>query len=500
MTGTAGSLNILTGKTYSIPETLSDRDNIDAFLQRNTGKKVVVVQGLGFVGAVMSLVVANALHAEYAVIGIDLAAANTYWKIASINEGNFPISTSDEKIDAFFQNALLKGNLYATFDPYAYSVADVVVVDINLDVKKESDADRHLYGYDVSIEGFSSAIASIANHCRENTLVLVETTVPPGTCEKIIRPIFENTFDKRDLPHNFMIGHSYERVMPGPGYVDSIQNFYRVYSGIDERSAVATRDFLETIISTKEYPLTRLKSTTATEMAKVMENSFRAMNIAFIEEWGEFAEEASVDLYEVVNAIRMRATHRNMMLPGLGVGGYCLPKDPLLANWSRTELFNGKRNLPQTETAVRINDRMPYHTFEVVKENAGSLHSKNILLYGLSYLSNVGDSRYTPVEYLYDLFKREGAVITVTDPYISFWEEKRMHVSQDLDSIFANNYDVIICCTNHDVLRNATQWNSFLSAAKETLIIDACCMLSENMIGKLISQKNKVKVIGRGDI
>ena len=95
----------------------------------------------------------------------------------------------------------------------------------------------------------------------------------------------------------YHIGHSYERVMPGPNYIDSIQNFYRVYSGINEESANAVELFLKTIIKTDQYPLTRLHSTTATEMAKVMENSFRAMNIAFIEEWGQFAEEAEVNFF-----------------------------------------------------------------------------------------------------------------------------------------------------------------------------------------------------------
>jgi len=109
--------------------------------------------------------------------------------------------------------------------------------------------------------------------------------------------------------------------MPGPDYIDSIQNFYRVYSGIDENSADSVEQFLKTIISTKDYPLTRLGSTNATEMAKVLENSYRAMNIAFTVEWSRFAEEAGVNLYEVVDAIRMRPTHRNLMYPGIGVGG-----------------------------------------------------------------------------------------------------------------------------------------------------------------------------------
>jgi UDP-N-acetyl-D-mannosaminuronate dehydrogenase len=116
---------------------------------------------------------------------------------------------------------------------------------------------------------------------------------------------------------------------------------------------------LRTVIRTDEYPLTKLGNTNATEMAKVLENSFRAMNIAFMVEWSRFAEEAGVDIYEVVKAIRMRPTHQNLMLPGLGVGGYCLTKDPLLASWARMNLFESDEKLGQSEKVYTSMIRCP---------------------------------------------------------------------------------------------------------------------------------------------
>ena len=127
----------ITNKEYPLPDNTNDKTGIDHFLSFHPGKKVVVVQGLGFVGSVMGLVVANALTEEYAVIGIDLPTPSSWWKICSINEGVFPVVASDPKIGQYFQNALKKKNYYATCDPYAYSKADVIVVDINLDVNKE---------------------------------------------------------------------------------------------------------------------------------------------------------------------------------------------------------------------------------------------------------------------------------------------------------------------------------------------------------------------------
>lgn len=130
------SVNTLTQEIHEIPNNLDDSAVIEDFLSRHSGKKVVAVQGLGFVGAVMSIVCANAIGEEYAVIGVDLANENTYWKIKSINDGAFPLIADDPKISEFFDNALAKGNFLATYDPVAYQYADIIIVDINLDVQK----------------------------------------------------------------------------------------------------------------------------------------------------------------------------------------------------------------------------------------------------------------------------------------------------------------------------------------------------------------------------
>ncbi|PZR27468.1 MAG: nucleotide sugar dehydrogenase [Citrobacter freundii] len=495
------SVSPLTGQEYEIPENPSDKQGIDEFIALHPGKKVVIVQGLGFVGAVMSLVVANALTEEYAVIGIDLPSPGSWWKIRSINEGIFPVIADDPKIGIFYRQAREKKNLYATFDPYAYSKADVIVVDINLDVQKQSVENGELRGFDVDLTPFKKAIGSIGDHCRQDVLVLVETTVPPGTCAKIVKPLIEEKLQQRGLPTSEVrVGHSYERVMPGPKYVDSIQNFYRVYSGVDEASANAVEKFLRTIIRTDEYPLTRLGITHATEMAKVLENSYRAMNIAFMVEWSRFAEEAGVDIYEVVNAIRMRPTHKNIMLPGLGVGGYCLTKDPLMASWAKMNLFGSTEPLQQSETGVRINDRMPFYAFQFLQSQfPGSLKGKKALLLGVSYLNDVGDTRYTPVHGFYQQMESAGCNITVHDPHVVYWEEKKMEVNRDLQALLKNEYDVIVVTTGHKDYRNNPALMQQLLALSSTFIYDTIGVFNNDDI-KTLSTKHTVRVIGRGDL
>ncbi|MBD78428.1 MAG: NDP-sugar dehydrogenase [Crocinitomicaceae bacterium] len=477
-----------------------DSQQIDDFLSKNAGKKVVAVQGLGFVGAVMSLVCANGISEEYAVIGVDLPTEEAITKINALNNGEFPIASSDPKVQEYFEKSRQKSNFLATHNTYAYKKADVIIIDINLDVAKVSDEEKELQSYDVSLSGFKKAIQSIGEVCKLNVLILVETTVPPGTCQFVVKPIIEEEFEKRGLSFDGFIGHSYERVMPGPKYIDSIQNFYRVYSGVDERSADRVESFLKTIIRTDEYPLTRLSNTHATEMAKVLENSFRAMNISFIQEWSNYAEEAGVNLYEVIQAIRMRPTHKNIMMPGLGVGGYCLTKDPLLASWSKQTLFKSNDPLTNSEKAVQVNDQMPLRAFEIIEENTPEgLAGKDILVLGVSYLNDVGDTRYTPVELLSRKLLRSKANLSLHDPFLGYWEELERAVETNFGKMLERDYDLIVVSTAHSAYRNNAQLVDYIRSKKNLFVLDCWGVFSlDELI--LIKENNRVKVIGRGDI
>ena len=493
------SINPLNGKTYIIPDVIDDSISIDEFVSNNN-KPVIAVQGLGFVGAVMSLVCANAINGDYAVIGVDLPRKDTFWKIKSINEGLFPVIASDPKIEEFFNIAKQKGNLLATFDSYAYTMADVIIVDINLDVAKESDFYGELNDFEVDLTAFKKAMKAIGDNCKEDVLILIETTVPPGTSKKVAYPIIKECLTKRGLSvDNFQLGHSYERVMPGPNYIDSIQNFYRVYSGINQKSADSVEQFLKTIISTKEYPLTRLGSTNATEMAKVLENSYRAMNIAFAVEWSRFAEESGVNLYEVVDAIRKRPTHKNLMYPGIGVGGYCLTKDPLLASWSKQNLFEAKEGLGQSIKGVQINDKMPLYAYQFLKKEINNLNGKKILLLGVSYRSDVGDTRYTPVEPFYNYLIKDGAKIELHDPYVRFWEEVGLEVDESIDRVFESELNIVVITTAHKEYKDSEYLITLLLKKEELFIFDTVGLFTNSQISQL-SKKHKVRVVGRGDI
>jgi nucleotide sugar dehydrogenase len=496
---TVVSVSPVTGTRYELPPSSSDRENIRGFVDGQPGKPVVAVQGLGFVGAVMSLVCANAHGASYAVLGVDLPMAETYWRIRSLNDGLFPLTAEDPKIEQFFEQAREQGNFYATFDPYAYAHADVVIVDVNLDVDKEASEWRDLTGYEVDLSGLRSAIEAIGRNCKEDVLVLVETTVPPGTCQKVLQPILAECLRARGLSkERFRLGHSYERVMPGPNYVDSIRSFPRVYAGVDDASADATQAFLETIIDTEQCQLTRLENTNATEMAKVLENAYRAMNIAFVVEWSRFAEEAGVDLYEIVRAIRQRPTHANLMLPGIGVGGYCLTKDPLLASWARQELFGGDGPLTHSERAVAVNDKMPEYAYNFLRREFGDLSGARVALFGVSYRGEVGDTRSTPVELFYNCLASAGATILAHDPYVTHWAEKDLPVSPELEKVLELSPDVVVLSTGHRMYAREETIDQLMER-NGLFVYDTIGVLSAEQIVRL-RQRHTVKVLGRGDL
>lgn len=495
----AVSRSLITQASYQIPEDLDDSLAIERFLDNNKGKKVIVVQGLGFVGAVMSLVCANAVMEEYAVIGVDLPNENSFWKIKSINDGVFPLVADDEKIAKFFESSKLKGNFFATYDVLAYQYADVIIVDVNLDVQKVSGTNGELKNFSVDLSGFEAAIQSIGRNCRDDVLILVETTVPPGTCEQVVRPIIERELVKRERTlENYRLGHSYERVMPGPQYIDSIREFPRVYAGITESSADEVEAFLKTIIDVSKCSLTRLEHTNATEMAKVLENSYRAMNIAFAVEWSRFAEEAGVNLYAMVDAIRDRPTHANLMYPGVGVGGYCLTKDPLLASWARTSFFGSQSDLGMSINSVSVNDQMPVFAFDRLVQIFGELKEKRVAFFGVSYRGDVGDTRFTPVEPLYKLVRDRGAEVVLHDPFVSYWEELSCHVSSDLEATIKSNLDLIIISARHSQYKSPKVLCKLLQLSP-TNIFDTVGLLSCEQI-ELLQEKHAVSVLGRGDV
>ncbi len=462
-----------------------------------TVSQTVVVQGLGFVGAAMAVAVANAVDARglpsFDVIGVDLNNATGNKRVNSINSGVFPFETVDASIIKSTEDAVKRGNLRATTDNGVIGAADVVLVSVNLDITSVDDTDPS-----VNFAPFKSAIHTLGENIKKGVLVIVETTVPPGTCVNVVKPILDEHLTERGIdPDSVLVAHSYERVMPGAEYLDSIINFWRVYSGITQTAADGCEAFLSKIINVKDYPLTRLQTTFASETAKVLENSYRAVNIAFMEEWGRFAEEVGFDLFEVIDAIRKRPTHSNMRQPGFGVGGYCLTKDPLFAKLAAKDMFhlNG-HDFPFSSQAIKINRDMPLVTLSKLRKYfGGSVGKKKILLMGISYRQDVGDTRYSPSEKFTAQALREGAVVSLHDPFVKYWDEMQMAVSGNLPD--PGSFDAIVFAVPHHDYSNI-DFKHWLSTCGSCLIFDANNVLTSNQRSTLEDMGYTLLSIGRG--
>lgn len=475
--------------------------------QRALGRKIVAVQGLGFVGCVMASVVADATDENgkpiYFVHGHQRASKRSYWKVPVINSGVPPVSSSDPEVPLIFRRTVVeKQNFRATCEDSVYSLVDVVVVDIQLDATKPAFGEAEK-GY-CDITAFREGIRTLGQYIQPHCMVLVETTVPPGTCEKVVKPILEEEFVKRGIDiiaNPPLVAHSYERVMPGARYVESIRDFWRVFSGVNQKSIELCREFLSNVLNVKEFPLTQLDSTNASELSKTMENTYRAVNIALTLEWAKFAEQIGVDIFKVRDAIRKRkGTHDNLLRPSLGVGGYCLTKDPVLANWAMGALFGAQGTLDFAIRSVNVNDTMPLHTIDIIRKEFPNLQNLKVAVLGVSYLEDVGDTRHSPSKTLVEFLRKDLAIVKAHDPYVEAWPElEEIQVQSELANVLPEA-DVVIFAVGHSHYK-ALEPKQLIEICKtKPLIVDCSNFLSDATIGTYKALGCKVRGVGKGHI
>lgn len=451
-------------------------------------KKTVCVIGQGFVGLPMSIAISGAKNKNgknyFNVIGIEKNNIKGNLIKNKINSGILPINCSDEKIYYKFKESIKAKNFFVTNDLAKIKTAKIVVISINFEtINKKSKP----------FESLKEFFKKISMQINKETLIIIETTLPPGTCDKIILPIFNKSFYIRGLNKKYIkISYSYERIMPGYNYYNSITNNFRVLSGINKKSIELAKQFFSKIINTKKFPLTILKSNTECEFSKILENSYRASNIAFIDEWTKFSRISGVNIYNVIDAIKKRDSHKNIMRPGLGVGGYCLTKDPGFALTSVEKIFKKKINFPFVKLTMKTNQNMPITSVDYIKDKVKKIKNKKILILGLSYREGIGDFRNSPSFDLYSQLEKLGAKIQVNDVFL-----KDIHITQEKINFTEQKYnlrkyDIIIYCTPHKEYKKINL-NNF---SKDTIIFDLNNCIPDQK--KNMMNKKKIKVFTLG--
>ena len=499
--------------------------------QRASGREIVLVMGLGFVGAVMAAVVADATDEKgnptKFVIGMQRPSTRSFWKIPLLNRGISPVSSEDPKVPLLIDRCVNeKRTLTATFIYDALKLADVVVVDVQCDYLKESLG--NVRNGHADMEALEESLEIIGQNISPRTLVLIETTVAPGTTEQVAYPIIKKMLRKRGIESEPLLAHSYERVMPGRNYVASIRDFWRVCSGVNDESTQKVVKFLNEVLNTEKFPLTVLDRPIESETAKIVENSFRATILAFLDEWSHFSEQNGVDLIKVINAIKVRPTHSNMIFPGPGIGGYCLPKDGGLGLWAYRHIHGFEDDIFKiTPLAVDINDTRSLHVAQLTRDalrNMGRpIASAEILVLGASYREDVGDTRYSGSELIVRRLTEMGAELRVHDPYVLHWWEfekqdeypasshslKRffrgqdkledLRVEQDLEKAL-HGADAVIFAVRHKHYLSLDPDEIVKYANGPIAVIDCFGILDDEKIKRYFQLGCEVKGLGRGHV
>ena len=411
--------------------------------------KSVTIIGLGYVG----LPVACLCASKYNVIGADTDSK----KISLIKEGTCPIK--DEDLEKNFDK--IKDKLQVTTDVEdAVSHSDIVIICVPTPVDKDHIPD---------LIPLRSAVTSISNAMKEDTLVIVESTIFPGTTQEVMLPIL-----KKSKVSKFYLAHCPERIDPGNKNF-TLKGIPRVVAGIDKESTKFASEFYSNIIDAEIKELTNVK---AAEATKIMENTFRDINIAFVNEMAMSFDKAGIDILEVIKGASTKPFAFMAHYPGTGVGGHCIPVDPYYLIESAKQIgFNHKF----LSLAREINNNMPSYTIELLenslKKSGNAIRNAKIGVLGVTYKANVGDIRESPALKVIDLLKEKNAEVFVFDPYV----KDKSNVS-DLDELLQKS-DYIILVTNHDEFKNMDL--SKLKSNNIKIVIDGRNCLDKDKIKKL---------------
>ncbi len=500
--------------------------------QRDQGREIVVVMGLGFVGAVMAGVVADSTDPETGksdkfVIGMQRPSTRSFWKIPLFNRGISPIKAEDPEVAPMIERCVTqKKTLTATYTYDALSLGDVLVVDVQCDFLKQ-DLGNLKTGF-AEIGALENSFKIIGQNISPHCLVLIETTVPPGTTEYVAYPLIKKGFKSRGIEEEPLLAHSYERVMPGKEYVRSVRDFWRVCSGINQESREKVTRFLSQVINVKEYPMTVLDRPIESETCKIVENSYRATILAFLNEWSLFSETNGVDIVKVIDAIRIRPTHSNILFPGPGIGGYCLPKDGGLGLWAYKHLMGFENDIFRiTPEAININDTRALHAAQLVRDalrNMGRIvAASEITILGASYREDVGDTRYSGSEIIARKLTEMGAEIRAHDPYVKHWWElekqdsypavgaswsrffrnqdhfREFKMTEDLKDAL-NGADAVVLAVRHRPYLDLLPDRVVEMAGGPLAVVDCFGILNDEKIRRYFELGCEVKGMGRGHI
>lgn len=393
-------------------------------MSRNDGPGRLVVIGQGYVGLPVAL---RAVEVGFDVIGFDVDTD----RVKRLAAGR---SYVEDVPDQRLRQAIASGRYQATDDPDRMAGFDVAVIDVPTPLDDGVPNLTHV----------ESAAALVARHLRPGATVVLESTSYPGTTEELVAPILERG---SGLLHgrDFHLGYSPERIDPGnPDW--RLENTPKVVSGVDAASLAAVERFYGRLVT----ETVAVSGTREAELTKLLENTFRHVNIALVNELAMFAAELDIDVWEAIDAATTKPFGYLRFTPGPGVGGHCLPIDPSYLSWKV------RRSLGQpfrfVDLANDVNEHMPDYVVRrlvlAFNRMGRSVNGSKVLLLGLAYKRNTGDAREAPGAAIAQSLAALGADIRVVDPHLT--GEPLPYPLVDLTADELRRADATVIVTDHD--------------------------------------------------
>ena len=388
----------------------------------NNFKYDLGVVGLGYVGLPLAVVSANS---GLNVIGYDVSPE----RVKEINSGVSPIEDiSDQELSKALNS------FDATGDPSLLSKCQHIVISVP----------TPLTDYQPDLSYVESAAKSVGENLVSNQVIILESTTYPGTTLEVLVPNLEK-YSNLEAGSDFFVGYSPERIDPG-NKEWKFKNTPKVISGINEESLEKINTFYKKIIDKTVI----VKGTREAEMVKLLENTYRHVNIALINELAMLCKMLEIDIWEVVNAAKTKPFGFQSFTPGPGVGGHCIPVDPEYLSFKTRQIGKPVRFV---ELAQEINNSMPAYVVSRVNELLNSkdkiLRNSKILVLGVAYKKDISDMRESPALDILELLLEKNVEVSFYDPFVNELNIAGQSIKKESSSNNFENYDMLLVLTPH---------------------------------------------------
>ncbi|MFH1031505.1 MAG: nucleotide sugar dehydrogenase [Chloroflexota bacterium] len=364
-------------------------------------KKIVVI-GTGYVGLPLAIALARV---GYKVIGVDVEEN----VVNAINEG--VLNMAEKEIKQILGEPEVKNNLRAQKSPCE---ADVFIISVATPLEEKKRV--------ADLSQVIAAIGSILPYLRKGNLVIVESTIPPLTCRQIVAPLIEKTGLK--INKDILLAHCPERILPGEVFYEIVHND-RIIGGLNKKAAKMAKEIYASFVKGNIY----VTDDVTAELAKLMENTYRDVNIALANEFAAVAEGLSIDVME---AIRLANKHPRVKIlnPGIGTGGHCIPKDP----WFIKQIDPVNSRL--VHTARLVNDEVPFKIAAKIRQSLKEIKSPKIVALGVTYKPETYDMRNSPALKIINLLRDDGYQIKAYDPLVTGYQYPSiMKIAEGIDCL-----------------------------------------------------------------